>query len=280
MFEHFVGRVFLFDPPPQEQLPLVEIPLVSQDDNVPNSLLIQMDQDDLTPTSQERLAEYLKGIVLPFYILKQNSGIEPQDQVQLAKRIIADNKYYLLSWSSYPSWDQLEYACELIWQFFVKRGGSGVYSAKQLAFRINSLSDKLSIKSRVLKELNSGKYSAKSPNEAVERVLSFDRNWASYEFPRFLMALSHIQEHILSQKGYASGDYSYYATQVESFFDNSLLVSLDEYGIPPIVGKKAIQGMENVDIDTAIQRLKKSTIRASELHEFERDVLIDSIKAM
>ena len=111
-------------------------------------------------------------------------------------------------------------------------------------------------------------------------MLSFDRNWASYEFPRFLMALSHIQEYILQHEGYQPGDYSYYATQVESFFDNSLLVSLDEFGIPPILGKKVIRGMEDVDIDTAITRLNGATIRASALHEFEREVLVDSIEAM
>ena len=143
MFEHFVGRVFLFDPPPEEQLPLVEIPLVTQGDNVPDSLLIQMDSNDLTPRSKERLSEFVRSAILPMDILKQNAGIEPQDQIGLASAILSEKKYHLLSWNSLPSWEELEYACDLIWRFFVKRGGSGAYSGRQLAFKVNSLSEKL-----------------------------------------------------------------------------------------------------------------------------------------
>ena len=219
MYEHFVGRVFLFNPPPQEQLPLVDIPIVTQDSEVPDSLLIQMDSEDLTEESKERLDEYTSDGILPIYILRQNSGIEPSDQFSLAKTLISEAKYNLLSWHSMPTYDQLKYTCELIWKFFQKRPKQGVYSANQLTFKIWNLSKKTPIKQRILEELKPGDYAASSPDEAVERILSFDRNWASYEFPRYLMALSRIQQYILPQAGLRAGDYSFYASQVESLFE-------------------------------------------------------------
>ena len=281
MFEHFVGRVFLFDHPPQEQLPLVDIPIVTQDDDVPDSLLIQMEPEDLSERSKERLDEYTKDGILPVYILRKNSGIEPSDQFKLANAILRERKFSLLSWSSMPTYDQLKYACNLIWTHFQKKPKQGVYSGNQLTLMIWKLSQKSSIKNRIANELQPGEYAAKGPDEAVERILSFDRNWASYDFPRYLMALSRIQEHILPQAGARPGDYHFYAAKVESLFDHPLLNSLDEFGIPPMVGQKVVAALKGVeDIDKALEILKGAKVRSSNLHEFEREVLLDSISAM
>ncbi|WP_428565057.1 MAG: hypothetical protein ACP59X_03375 [Solidesulfovibrio sp. DCME] len=136
MFEHFVGKVFLFDPPPREQLPLVDIPIVTQDEDVPDSLLIQMEPEDLTEKSKERLSEYTVDGILPLYILRQNSGIDPRDQLDLAKKILQERKFRLLAWTSLPTYDQLKYACNLIWNFFQKKPKQGVFSGNQLTLMV------------------------------------------------------------------------------------------------------------------------------------------------
>src|SRR5439155_22674093 len=43
MFEHFVGRVFLFNDPPQEEFPFVDIPAFTQSASTAESLLIQLE---------------------------------------------------------------------------------------------------------------------------------------------------------------------------------------------------------------------------------------------
>ena len=50
MFQHFIGHVYIFNAPPQEELPFVDFPFYSQGENVPESLLIQLDKDDLKET--------------------------------------------------------------------------------------------------------------------------------------------------------------------------------------------------------------------------------------
>ena len=131
------------------------------------------------------MAEFYKQDVLPMELLKKNSAIEPSSQIELAKFIDSSHKEYLENflWTSYPTYEQLKFCCELIWKHFVPEGKSGVYSASQLTFKLSSLRNNQSIEDRILDELKPGQYAAKDPDEAVERILDFDRNWGGISFP-------------------------------------------------------------------------------------------------
>src|SRR5207248_5704561 len=54
MMQHFIGHVYLFHPPPEEELPLVDVPAFTQPEGTPDSLLIQLDRDDLTALSKKQ----------------------------------------------------------------------------------------------------------------------------------------------------------------------------------------------------------------------------------
>ena len=86
-----------------------------------------------------------------------------------------------------------------------------------------------------------GKHAPKSIDEAVERVLQFDRNWAGFDFPRYLMAVSRIQAEVLGQSDHEVGDYSFFASQVENHFEPAELTAMDEFGIPVQVGRKIVE---------------------------------------
>jgi replicative superfamily II helicase len=53
MSVHHVGRVYLFHATPSEELPEVDIPALSQPDDVPSSLLLGLEPDPSLPTSDE-----------------------------------------------------------------------------------------------------------------------------------------------------------------------------------------------------------------------------------
>lgn len=280
MFQHFVGKVFLFDHPPQEQLPFVDMPIVTQGENTPNSLLIQLDDEDLSDKSKQRLERFYSDDIIPFPILKENSGIDPSEQIEAAKSIISDNKLDLLRWTTIPTWDQLLYICTLIWSCFVRSRRNGISSGKQLAYKLKDLSKRHTFPERIETELV-GDYAASSVDEAVERVLQFDRNWASYDFPRYLMALDNIQRYLLSKRKIPPGDYKIYAAKVESLFSSPLLQAFDEFGIPPDTGKKLIR-IYNIpsNIDDAIERLKHININTDLFDDFEIDVLRDALSTI
>jgi rhodanese-related sulfurtransferase len=107
MFEHFIGRVYLFHAPPQEQLPLVDVPVVTQPSSAPTSLLIQLDEGDLTDLSRERLAPIVAQRDLKVETIRANKGVNPERQIEVAATIreSAVELHPLLAWRGHPRWE-------------------------------------------------------------------------------------------------------------------------------------------------------------------------------
>ena len=276
MFEHFVGQIFLFHPPPQEDLPFVDFPTITQGDEVPNSLLVQIESDDLTDRAKERLSEVFNQEILPLNIIRQNSTLDPTMQIDLANEIsrYSRSEAENLWWSSMPTYEQLEFATTLMWRFFVRKSKNEVYSARQLAWKVWNLYQTPNIRTRILEELGPGKYKTRLVDEAVDKVFIFDRNWASFEFPRLLIALSRIQGHVFNLKFRRTGNFSFFAAKVEQLFRNPALIALEEYGLPLQVGEKISQYVElSEDIDVAISRISEINISDLMLNDFELEVL-------
>lgn len=285
MFQHFVGRVFLFDDPPQEQLPFVDFPLFTQEPAAPDTLLIQLDPVDLTDRSKERMKKYSDQEVLPLDILRGNRSVDPDSQIRLAREVQAhaSTMWTRLAWRGFPEkYSQLKFACELIWEHLVdSTRKQGVFSGSQLAMKTWQLYQTTSTANRVLAELRPSKWAAKSADEAVERVLQFERNWAGFELPRLLSALSSIQKEVLTREGFPSGDYSAFAAQVESLFRAPVLVALDEYGIPLQVAEKIQPLLRTKDnLDVALSALKNLDLRRVKLTPFELELVQDAQTSM
>jgi hypothetical protein len=285
MFEHFVGHVYLFNEPPTAQLPFVDFPLFTQSDLTPESLLIQLDATDLAPASKERLRSYSEQAVLPLEVLRANASIEPDAQIRLAREIQsrASALHPLLAWTQAPTGPQLEAVCELIWRHFVAatRSKGGVFSARQLAFKVWQMQRTPDIAARVLQELRPGPFAAKTPDDAVERVLEFERTWASFELPRYLMAISRIQGAVFGMANLSIGDYAPFASRVECFFKTPVIAALDEYGIPIQLAEKLQRHLRSTeDLDTALEDLRVMESQRLNIHPFEREVLEDALRSL
>lgn len=156
-----------------------------------------------------------------------------------------------------------------------------MFSANQLTFKIWNLRQNPDVKIRVLTELEPGQYQAESANEAVERVLGFDRNWAGFEFPRLLMSLWRIQEYVFQDKFGRSGNYSFFAARVEQLFRNPALVALEEYGLPLQIGEKISARVElSEDLDEAIAQIRDVDATDCALNSFEATLLGDVQKTL
>ncbi len=281
MGEHFVGRVFQFYDAPQPGLPFVDFPLHSQGDTTPESLLIQLDDEDLENLSRERVSAAIDGSPLPICLLRENHGIEPAEQIALAEEILSNVESYnsLLAWSAIPKYKQLGACCDLIWRFWIRRARNGVYSAKQLTLKLWRLHDSLPLAVRIQDELEGDpQYAPKSPSEAVERILRFDRNWATFDFPQYLMALDRIQQYIFKRHHMQHGEYAYYASRVESLFLPDICAALDEYGIPPNLAIKCEFLLQAETLESALRDLTVKELRTSELHPYEVE-LLEAVRA-
>ena len=277
MFEHFVGRVFCFDDEPQPKLPFVDFPLHSQGDSTPESLLIQLDPEDLNDEAKERVEHRATNSPLPMWLLKENHGLEPESQVAVYYEIMEeiDVLHNFLSWTGLPKYKELEKCCELIWKHWVLKGKNGVFSHKQLAFKLLRLQNKQSTANRIAEELK-GKYAAPTANEAVGRILSFDRNWAGFDFPQLIMALDRIQRFAFEPNNLSPGNYSFFATQVEALFLPEVCVSLDEFGVPVNLSQKCGFLTQSESLTEALSRLRDCNIDSLELRPYEKTLLLQA----
>ncbi|MGQ1948059.1 DEAD/DEAH box helicase [Geofilum sp. OHC36d9] len=279
MFAHFVGNIYLFHEPPQAELPLVDFPIFSQNDDVPEKLLINLKEEDLKESSKKKLQKYYNQDLLSQEVLRHNSFIELDYQLKLAK-FVDDNSQKLipyLTWDNVPSNQQLKLVCLLIWDYFVnsKRRIYGVSSGKQLHFRINQFRKSGSLKN-FIRNLVGNKSDLKEINESIELAFDIQRHWINFQFPRYLMALEKIVNHVFKTKGIKLCDYSYYASMVECYFTEPYVVPLDEYGLPIQVSLKIGQNIElDRSIDKSLEQIKAFEPVNSNLNEIEKDFVYE-----
>lgn len=286
MGRHFVGRVYIFAEPPQPSELPVDIPVATQSRNAPDSLLIQMAEADLSDEARERIRPYFEQTLVPIFVLRENHGIDPGAQLRLAMHIRdnADELWPLLKWRTpTPTHEEVEAVCNLLWDFLVRAGrpARGVQSAAQLTFLVRRFSAVSEIRSLIEAELESQteRTGERDPDGAVEDTLDFLRNWASYHFPRYLMAVSRIQEVIFGDTDLPPGDYSAYARRVENYFLPPGISALDEYGIPLQVGWKLAEVLGEVEnLDESLAALRALDVNGLELHPFEREMVLDALR--
>jgi DEAD/DEAH box helicase/Helicase conserved C-terminal domain len=116
MKRHFKGHVYIFDKPPEPESAVVDIPSITQDNDTPLGLLVQLDRQDLNSGAAQRVDTLLQHPLirsggLSFGTLKANSHIEPMDQLRLAEEIRRNvaRLHPLLSWHGpKPDWQSLK----------------------------------------------------------------------------------------------------------------------------------------------------------------------------
>jgi hypothetical protein len=281
MGQHYIGHVYLFNPAPTDPLPFVDIPAFSQPDDVLASLLLQLDQEDLSSKSKARLRGYLSEEFLDYETLKANSGIDPEGQIEVAKAIRSDLTKYspLLQWTGMPQRFQVYGICDLIWKpFRCSRLGSGrAKSAKQLAYRLIGLHAAPSTKELITKSYEHHK----DADLSVQEVLDFLRLWSTFHFPQLLRGLDRIQKDVFRRVKRPSGDYAFYAGKIENRFLPGALVALEEYGIPLEVARKLQSRLLPADsLDPVLDRLRSLNVDQVPLSSFERRLVRDAQKSL
>lgn len=278
MFHHFVGKVILFHEPPPPTLPVVDIPGLSQSDGADESLLIQLDAEDLTEVSRQRVGDLYAQDHLSIETLRENSGIDPSRQVELAIRIARTPALArAMSWSGYPNYETLVLMGDLMLKDLKAQRGrvAGVSSGAQLAYLTERFRRSAGSFRALIEEYGTD---AKSRDDAVEDALEFVRYWPGHHLPRYLMALDRIQREVLPRLGIDPGDYRFYAGVVESLFMAPPLVSLEEYGVPiQVAARWADLLRPDGDLDALLEELAGLPIEELEMSEFERELLQDAI---
>jgi len=277
MGQHYIGHVYLFQAAPTDPLPLVDIPVFSQPEDLDSGLLLHIDEEDLTPRSKARLQGYLRQEFLDYATLKANVGVDPDGQIAVAREIRSNLAKYssVLQWSWMPSYAQIYGVCELIWKPFgcSRLGNGSARSSKQLGFQLIGLSSAPSTRSLVQTAFEYHQ----DADAAVQQVLDFLKLWAGFHFPQFMRALDRIQRDVFRRVNMSAGNYDAYANRVENFFTDSALVALEEYGIPLEVAKKLAPSLGPYQtLDEALEKLRVLQLDGANLSRFEATLVRDA----
>lgn len=278
MLSYFIGHVYLFHEPPITELPLVEFPIFSQPKEVSENLLINIDEKDLKESSKVKLKKYTEQDILSQEILKKNSYIDLNKQLNLATFIHSkvDEIHSSMYWKSIPTNNQLKFVCELIWEYFVNsKKKYGITSGKQLHFRINQFRYAKNIKNFIADVIKTDR-NVLDVNEAIELAFNIQRYWINFKFPRYLKTLQDIVNDVFKKHNLQLCDYSYYASLVECYFISPYVVPLDEYGLPIPISVK-IGKTENIssNIDEALEQLRNFTPSQQNFLKVEREFIND-----
>jgi hypothetical protein len=280
MFQHFVGHVYVLHPEPDPELPIVDIPSITQSAEAPESLLIHLEQGDLSDSSIEQLRYLHAQDYLPMDVIRLNNGVDPGSQVNLASEIASNLQHYsrILAWRGFPNGDQLREVCRLIFDFLMGgKGRDGIVSMNQLYFQISRFASSRSIPDLLQAELGNSRN--ETPSQAIEGVLKFLRQWCEFHFPRYLSSLDRIQRTVLGKHGQDTGDYSPFIVSVKHLFMHPAVTVLEEYGLPYTVTQKILKSYElGEDVDSFIENLRRIDPGTLNLPSLESEMLTDALK--
>lgn len=277
MNSYMIGNIYTFYEQPQPELPFVNVPVFGDNTAaIPDNLLINMDDDDLTKETQQQIQKYKKQTILSSDLLKRHSYVKLDYLLDLGQYLdgLSTRRLSIIAWSGTPNYEELNKTCNLIWDYIVKsnRMISSVSSGKQLCFKIKQF-EKCKTISNYLNSIISRNNSEEKNNELIECALDFMRQWLNYKFPRYLMTLQDVVNEILEKKGLPECDYSHYASYVECYFTKPYVIPFDECGLPIQISTKIKKYISNDSIDSAIESLRNLKTENLQISSFEKRMI-------
>lgn len=287
MMVHFVGNIYNFNPPPEKEQIIIDIPFFQQDP-IKDEILIQLDDAEV----KNKESEQYKAIdAIPRdekEIIKKN-GVKVHGQKSIIDILRNDihTKHDLIYWNQ-PNYWQLEYILGLAWDNLLIEGETtrpmtkgklvnmtfnyglnqdiGYLVQNNYAY-IRKLIANIKISDSDLMDI------------AIQETFQTMKHWFQYKVPKWLSVINEIQRFICSEFGMRAGNYILYANHIENDFLRDNLAILSEYGIPSsAIRKLEKQIPADLDQDSILDFIRdKEIYKSSNLLEYERTKLSENI---
>jgi hypothetical protein len=263
MSAHISGRVYVFDRPPEPPLKEVDIPILSQSDDVPPDLFLGLEPEQVASGPRQALEEMLASSQLDRSVFEASPTVRLEDQLKLARAMetLPEDMAAFISWdNAYPRNEQIRPLFELIFDdvLEIEEGEPnhfGVFSARQLVYLIGRLDAGDSIPKLLGEQVDFAEKEGHDVDASILSFLRFLRTGLGFEAPRWLRAANAIQKAVLPRLGQWAGDYSGYITRVESLFLPYPMAALDEYGVPMELIRRLSPHLRDADdIDSLLER--------------------------
>jgi hypothetical protein len=282
MFHHFIGKVYRYHEPPDEEEVAIESPLKDVD-RAPDSLLMIVDDEDLTERSRQRISDIAAVSIVSVDLLKRYATLGPEfvnNAATILREVIGSEEGRKFLWRGNPDYEELEAVCRFIWEFLKQRNNFGAPTARSLTYWINDLKRTRNA-ANFLKARLAGRREH-TVDEVIDDVFRFFRS-CEYTLPTLFGLIQDVINEFAEQLEVNSVDYSYMIRGVENWFMSDGVKILEEYGIPLQISQKVgVDRAEGYEIDQTLATLRASVEDgniASSLSQFEVDWLRDAIGA-
>ena len=287
MLKYYTGRLYRFDATPAQFELDVDIPLYSQD-YAPVELLIHLKDSEIKDEYKDRL-DFLANVDGDLVDIMRSNGLNIEGQLKLVRELESNSSSYnrLLSWTKYPTYDEILAVIELGWKFLLRKGESkgNARGPRQLAVLTRQYITHKALGPVVRVGEASKFWQSVEPDDDDRReavigtVLGVARHWFDYKLPKWLGTISNLQEYVFSNANLPYGDYTLTASHLEHGFLPSNLAILLEYDIPASTIKKLANRIpSSVSLEDVLRYLHKIDIDSLNLHEYEKRRLKEALR--
>ncbi len=260
MHSHISGRVYLFKDEPDAPLHEIDIPILAEPEDAPADLFLGMPEESMGVSTRERVEDLLHESPVPAAVLEATPAVSVEDQLKVANAILSlpPERAVDLSWKdSYPKKEQIRAVFDLVFDVIYTEPYArplGAVSGRQFAYWVSLIEQDET--ATVVADQLAGVEEKKFDGELLY-LLKFLRRGLTFEAPRWLQAVDHLQRVLLPQMGIAPGDYGPYISRIEGLFLERPLSALEEYGIPVELIRKLSPFLTPAgpDLDAVLARL-------------------------
>nr|WP_306235823.1 DEAD/DEAH box helicase [Bradyrhizobium sp. Bra64] len=267
MFQHYIGRIFLFNPPPEPSTLGIDIPLFSGFEHASDEMIMHVPIDSLSPRAKGKRELLLRTSSLPASLLQKWSrfGIEQLNSLrdEVESRLSAKDDSFV--WRGFGRYEEIEAAFLLAWNNleFEKHG---MFSAEQAAYFSNSLRSAGNLSTFFARFVRSEGLAAQEP---IDRCFNFLRG-AEFTFPEVLKAVEDVVNSVREDLV----DYSFFARALQNWFLPGNLRTLEEFGIPLPLIQKLNRRLPEENPDEALEVVRQMASNGdADLSPLEIDIL-------
>lgn len=275
MFKHAVGHAFTFHDPPENQLPIVELPAATPTPETPLDILLDIDPARLDEPTREVVQSALEEAGLDSgEPLQANPYLRPTEQIKL-RRWIDRNPRRLKALLESPT---VQFP-ELKEVFTILHEEAGValpkaaLSPAQLGFYANFLSSAPDYPALAERLMNAPNVNG-DLQKAIDKSFEVVRDVGEYGGSRMLRGFAHAVETENAAYSALAKRLKAFAVRIETRGYSAELYALEEYGIPVQISLRHLRSARvSGDLDATHAKARALAGRLAGLSPFEKFLL-------
>ncbi len=266
MFKHFVGKIYLFNEPPEQIYDSLDIPLLKKKGDLSDQSILQLSDDSLSPRNLARKQHLLDLIDVPADILTKFAkfGVHELEKLYQELDELISSGDERLFWSGIGSFVEARDSMEVVWGRipFEKHG---VRSARQFAFFASRLG-----RSATLREFLEMVATGDDIDESIDLGFNFLKG-AEYSFVQPLQLIQEMLQALAPER--KDIEYSKFLADLASWGLPGHAKALEEVGVPTPIIRKLLDVIDVQDFDKAVSDVRRIARSNEILSDVERDIL-------